>query len=117
MYTDHAAGVVGHDEEGLDVVVLQVGIALAAVAGLHLVVIAQASQGLLGDVNSSVIQKYHVNELRRFPTYLRDESYTRQETFFFRWNMRQYTIWNIQSIPCKSVLTQQRRHSPCSWRG
>lgn len=54
--TDHAAGVVGHDEVGLDVVVLQIGVAQASVARLHLVVIAQAAQSLLGDMDASVEQ-------------------------------------------------------------
>lgn len=51
--TDHSAGVVGDDQVGLDVVVLEVGIAQSTVAGLHLVVVAQAAQRLLRDVHAA----------------------------------------------------------------
>jgi hypothetical protein len=40
-----------YDEVGLDVVLLQVGVTITAVALLHLVVVAKVLQGLLGDVN------------------------------------------------------------------
>lgn len=52
MYTHHAAGIVGYDQIGINVVILQVRIALSPVSWLHLVVIAEALQCLLGDVDT-----------------------------------------------------------------
>ena len=46
-----------YDEVGLDVVLLQVGVTITAVALLHLVVVAKVLQGLLGDVNPTKERK------------------------------------------------------------
>lgn len=48
----HALLAAAHDEEGLDVVLLEVGVALAAVARLHLVVPVQVLQRGPGDVDA-----------------------------------------------------------------
>lgn len=49
----HSAGIVGHDEIGLDVVVFEVGVALSTVTRLHLVVFTEALKCLLRDVHPS----------------------------------------------------------------
>lgn len=56
--TYHAAGVIRNDEIRLYVVVFQVGVALATMAWFHLIVVAEALESLLRDVDPSVKREF-----------------------------------------------------------
>lgn len=53
-WTYYATGIIRNDQEGLDVMVLQVSVAKVTVPRLNLIVLTEAAQGLFRDVNASV---------------------------------------------------------------
>lgn len=67
--SDHSAGVIRHNEKGLDVVVLEVRVALLAVARLHLVLVAEAIERVSRDVHAAATHTHHIQSQNLIMTF------------------------------------------------